>query len=286
MVFATVTWAGNTIAGRLAVDEISPLMLVSLRWVWVIGGLWPFYGAEVRAHWGAVRPRLRFIVLMATFGFTVFNVLYYYAAHTTSAVNLGILQGSMPMFVMVGAFVMLGSRPSAVQWVGALVTTLGVLMVATQGNPLALIGLEVTRGDWLVLLACLFYSLYTVGLRDRPAMPGPVFFTILAAIAAVTSLPLIAFEWAMGELRLPTPTGWLIALYVAIFPSCLAQLFFLRGVDLLGPARSSVFLNLVPVLSAVLAVALLGEPFHWFHGAAMVLVIGGIWIAERGKSVG
>ncbi|MDX2202268.1 MAG: DMT family transporter [Hyphomicrobiaceae bacterium] len=286
LVLAMLSWAGNTIAGRIAVDEISPLTLVSLRWVWVIGALWPIYGAEVKAHWPTVRPRLLSIALMATFGFTVFNVLYYYAAHTTTAVNLGILQGSMPMFVMVGAFVMIGARPSAVQWAGALITALGVVVVATQGRPLALVDLTITRGDWLVLLACLFYALYAVGLRDRPAIPGTVFFTLLAAIAALTSLPLIVVDWLLGELRMPTPTGWLVAIYVAVFPSCLAQLFFMRGVDLIGPSRSSVFLNLVPVLSALLAVGMLGEPFRWYHAFAMLLVGVGIWIAERGKTAG
>jgi drug/metabolite transporter (DMT)-like permease len=80
---------------------------------------------------------------------------------------------------------------------------------------------------------------------------------------------------------MPTFNGWLVLAYVAIFPSCLSQLFLLRGVDLIGPGRAGVFINLVPVFAAIMAVALLAEPFSPFHAVALALVIGGILLAQR-----
>ena len=99
-----VFWAGNAIAGRLAVGQITPLALTSLRWVLVILVLWPIYGRQVRQHWPQIRSQLFNVVLMASLGFTGFNVLYYIAAHHTTALNIGILQGSIPVFVLAGAF--------------------------------------------------------------------------------------------------------------------------------------------------------------------------------------
>jgi drug/metabolite transporter (DMT)-like permease len=137
-----------------------------------------------------------------------------------------------------------------------------------------------------MMAACLFYASYTVALRKRPPMPGLVFFTAMACVACVVSLPLMATEWALGQGYWPTLQGWLILAYVAIGPSLLSQLFFMRGVELIGPGRAGVFVNLVPVFSAVLGVLLLSEPFAWYHGVALALVLGGIFIAERlgGKS--
>jgi drug/metabolite transporter (DMT)-like permease len=274
-------WAGNTIAGRLAVDQITPLMLTSLRWVLVILVLWPIYGGQVRQHWPKVRGRLLGLVAMATMGFTGFNVLYYIAAHHTTAINLGILQGSVPVFVLAGAFLAHGTRVSLVQVLGVLITLVGVVVIATRGEPLKLMEIEFNEGDLLMLAACLIYAIFTLALRDRPEMPGAVFFTLLALIATLTSLPLVAYEALTDGLSLPTDEGLLITAYVAIFPSCLAQIFLLRGVDLIGPGRAGVFVNLVPVFSAILAVALLGEPFTLVHAAALVLVIGGILLAQR-----
>jgi drug/metabolite transporter (DMT)-like permease len=120
-----------------------------------------------------------------------------------------------------------------------------------------------------------------VALRDRPEMPGAAFFTLLAMIAAITSLPLALYEVVAQGATAPTFIGAMIIGYVAIFPSCLAQIFLLRSVDLIGPGRTGIFMNLVPLFSAIMAVALLAEPFAPFHAVALVLVVGGILLAQR-----
>lgn len=281
LTLTAIFWAGNAVSGRLAVGHITPMMLVFLRWVLVLGVLWPLYGREVHAHWPQVRPKLGRIVVMAFLGFTGFNVLFYTAAYYTSAINIGILQGSIPVVVLAGAFLMHGTRASPVQIAGVLITSIGVVVVATHGMPLSILEIGLNRGDLAMLAACVLYAFYTIALRDRPKMPGAAFFTLLALIAAVTSLPLLALEAMILGFSLPTWQGWLVTLYVAIFPSCLAQLFYVRGVDLIGPGRAGVFVNLVPVFAAILAVALINEPFAAFHAVALVLVIGGIWLAQR-----
>jgi len=72
-----------------------------------------------------------------------------------------------------------------------------------------------------------------------------------------------------------------VTAFVAIFPSCLAQLYFMRGVDLIGPGRAGVFMNLVPVFTAILAVVVLAEPFAMHHLIALVLVISGILLSQH-----
>ena len=276
-----IFWAGNAISSRLAVGEITPLTLVFLRWVLVLGVLWPVYGSQVRAHWPEIKPRLTSVILMGTLGFTAFNVLFYLAGHYTTALNIGILQGAMPMFVMAGAFLAHGTRVTLMQVAGVLITSVGVLVVATGGAPLAILEIEFNRGDLLMLAASVLYAFYAVALRKRPQLPGPAFFTLLAMIAAATSLPLVVFEGLTTGLAMPTTKGLLVTAFVAIFPSCLAQLYFMRSVDLIGPGRAGVFMNLVPVFTAILAVVILGEPFAVFHLVALVLVISGILLAQH-----
>ena len=275
-----IFWAGNAIASRLAVGQITPLSLVFLRWVLVLGVLWPIYGPQVRAHWPQIRPKLTSVILMGALGFTAFNVLFYLAGHYTTALNIGILQGAMPIFVMVGAFLAHGTRVTVLQVAGVLITSVGVLVIATHGAPLAVFDIEFNRGDLLMLLACVLYAFYAVALRKRPQIPGPAFFTLLALIAAVTSLPFLLVEALTTGLSMPTSKGLLVTAFVAIFPSCLAQLYFMRGVDMIGPGRAGIFMNLVPVFTAILAVIILGEPFAMFHLVALVLVISGILLAQ------
>lgn len=281
LALTTLMWSGNAVAGRLAVGEISPMALTCLRWVIVVSILATFMRRQVVAEWPLLKPHLWRIVGMGALGFTGFNALFYEAAHHTSAVNLTIVQGAIPVFVILGALLVFKTQVRLLQIFGMTATVVGVVAVATKGDWEALRTLTFNIGDIYILIACLLYACYTLALRNRPKVPGLVFFTMLALVAFVSSLPLLAYEIAAGTVKWPTPTGWLVLLYVGIFPSLLSQVFFMRGVELIGPGRAGLFVNLVPVFGAVLAVLTLGEPFATYHAVALALVLGGIWLAER-----
>lgn len=281
LILTTLMWGGNAIAGRLAVGQVSPMMLTGLRWVVVVSVMVPLFGRQIAAEWPKLKSRLGFTILMGAFGFTAFNALFYAAAHHTSAVNLTIFQGAIPVLVLLGTILIFGARVIPLQVLGMIVTILGVVVVSVKADLEILRTLALNIGDVWMLIACLFYAGYTLGLRHRPAVPGLVFFTAMAVVAFLSSLPLVGLEFAQGAAQWPTPTGWLILLYVALAPSLLSQIFYMRGVELIGPARAGLFVNLVPVFGALLAVVLLGEPFAFYHALGLVLVLGGIWLAER-----
>lgn len=281
LTLTAVMWASNAIIGQLAVGEITPATLVLLRWVMVAAAMAPLYGREVIAHWPAIRAKLGLVTLMAAAGFTGFNTVFYIASIHTTGINIGIIQGAMPVVVMLGAFLAYGDRVRPVQAAGVGLTLLGVATVASGGSLEALMALAVNRGDVLMLGAASLYALYTVAIRARPVVPGAVLFTVFSVIAAVAAAPFAAWEAVQPGYAPPTTEGWVLAVLVAIFPSCLAQLFFLRGVDLIGPGRAGVYINLVPVFASGMAVAILGERFGWHHAAALVMVLGGLWLSQR-----
>ena len=281
LTLTTLMWGGNAVAGRLAVDAISPMALTSLRWVVVCAVMPVLLRHQIRAHWPVLRAHWKFVVAMGTVGFTAFNALMYLAAYSTTAINIGILQGSIPVFVLIGAFIAYRTPIGPVQALGVLVTLLGVAVVASRGDIAVLRQFAFAPGDLFMIIACTFYAGYTVAIRSRPQVPGLVFFSALAMVACLVSLPLLVIEIAQGAFTVKTPQGWLILLYVAIGPSILSQLFFMRAVELIGPGRAGVFVNLVPVFAPILAVLILGEQLALYHSVALLLVLGGIFIAER-----
>ena len=156
-------------------------------------------------------------------------------------------------------------------------------MAATHGDWSALAHLAFNRGDVLVFGACLLYAGYTISLPTRPNVPALTFFTAMAVAAFLTSLPPLALEWAVGAAIWPAREGWALVTFVGLGPSLVAQLFFMRGVASIGPNRAGLFVNLVPIFGAILAVLLIGEPFGLTEAVALVLVLGGIACAERLK---
>lgn len=277
-------WGCNAIVSRAAVPEISPMMMTGLRWIFVCLFTLPIAMRGFPAAWSELRPKLRIIVLLGVTGFTGFNALFYLAGHFTEAINIGILQGSIPIFVLLGVVLFQAVRVTALQLVGVILTLIGVGTIASKGSWATLATLSFNFGDLLMVAACASYALYTIVLQKRPAVPALVLFSAFAWVALISALPLVAIEYAIGEASMPTLKGWALVVFVALFPSFLAQMLFMRGVELMGPERAGLFVNLVPVFASILAVVLLGEAFLLFHAVALMLVLGGIWLAEKARS--
>lgn len=281
LVLTTLSWGGNAVAGRLAVGEVSPMALTALRWTGVVLLVLIFARHRLIAEWPVLRRHLRYLFALGALGFTGFNALFYIAAHSTVAINIGIIQGSIPVFVLLGAYAAYRTPVTGLQFAGVAMTIFGVAIIAVQGDIARLADLAFNNGDLLMVMACLLYAGYTVALRKRPAVSGLAMFSVMAVAALVTSLPLVGIEAALGRFQWPSLTGWAVLSFIILFPSFLAQIFFLRSVELVGPGRAGVFVNLVPIFSALLAVLILGEHFQLYHALALVFVLGGIALAER-----
>ncbi len=277
-------WAGHAVVSRMAVGQIAPMTLTCGRWAVALGPIAFAARGTLRRDIEVMRGRWLFVALMGALGFTGFNALFYVAAHRTGALNLSIIQGAIPAFVLIGARFVFGEKVRALQALGAFATMVGVVAIASQGDWSKLAGLAFNSGDLMVLIACFLYAGYTIGLRDRPRVSGLGLLAGMALAAFLTSIPLFVWEVATGDFIWPTGEGLLLLLFAALGPAFASQVFYMRGVELIGPGRAGVFVNLVPAFGALMAVVLLGEPFAAYHVVALALVVGGIAIAQRGPS--
>ena len=284
LILTTWCWGLNAIFSKLAVDQISPMQLVTFRWFGVVLLLLVFARKQVLRDWPVLRGHLPFLFLMGGCGFTVFNALFYVAGHHTTAINIGIIQGSIPVFVLLGSWLILHQRIGVLQGLGVAATLIGVAIVASGGELNELQELSINRGDLFLLIACFFYAAYSIGLSRRPRVGALGLFAIMAFAAWMVSIPLVAIETYQQGWLMPTPTGWVIALLVTVLPSLVAQISFIQGVALIGAGRAGVFVNLVPVFASLMAVTFLRESFETHHAISLVLVLGGIGLSEIGRS--
>ena len=283
LILATLGWGSNTIAGRLAVGEVGPMILIFFRWGLVVLLITAISGRAMIEEWSNIKKKVKWIFLMGGCGLSLFNALFYMAAHSTSAINLGIIQSVMPAMILVGAFFLFGSRINKIQMVGVALTFLGCIVVISKGSIDYLLLLTFSSGDLLMLAACLFYAGYSLGLKNRPDVSGIVMMGYFSIAAFIMTIPLVILELLIVGLRAPTQQGWGIIIYIAIMPSFLSQIFFMRGVDLVGPSSAGLYTNLVPIFSAFLAAIILNELFSMYHLLAMSIVFAGIAIFEYQK---
>ena len=276
-------WGGNSVAGKLAVGNVSPMLLTALRWgiafliLLVLG--WP----RIRKDLPKLRESWVFLLLAGMFGFTVFTVALYGSLVFTTAVNTSIEQAAIPMVIFVANFVLFRLKVSITQVLGFLISIGGVMVVASHGELSRLLALDVNKGDAIMLVAVLVYGVYSVTLRWKPDVHWQSLMAGLTFSAFITALPFVVIEAAYGAVITPTPMGWAVVAYTATLPSIISQMFFIRGVEMIGSNRAGLFINLVPICGTLLSLVILGEEFHFYHAIALAMALGGIWLAERGR---
>ena len=287
LIITMLAWAGNSIAGKLAVGYVSPMILTCGRWLIAVVFIWLISWREVQKDWPIIRANLRYLLLMGCAGFTLFNVLFYSAAKHTSGINISIEQAAIPLFIFIGNLLVFRIKTTTRQMAGFAVSIIGVILTVTGGNVLHILNAGLNFGDLLMLIAIVIYAGYSIGLKSKPQLHWKSFFTIMVTAAFMTSLPFVVWEISQATAIYPfTMRGFLVVLYAALLPSIVSQIFYLLAVEKLGANTCGLYINLVPIFGTLMAIAILGEPLRWHHAVALLLVVGGIVYAQTKNKTG
>lgn len=273
-------WAGNAVLGRAVVGQVPPFTLSFWRWVAAALILLPIGLPRLLAQRGRLRGRWPALLALALTSVAAYNTLLYLALQTTTAINATLVGCSMPIVIITLSWLWLGERIGLRQAGGVGLSLLGVLLVIARGDAATLLALHLQPGDGWMMVAVLSWSVYSVLLRRHPtgieALP---LLTLLVLLGTPMILPLYLWELASGQVWHPSPEGLAAIAYTAVFPSVAAYYLWNQGVAKLGANTAGLYANLLPIMTAVLAVLLLGETFRWFHAAGLALIFLGIWLA-------
>jgi drug/metabolite transporter (DMT)-like permease len=274
-------WAGNQVLGRAVAGHIPPIAYSFLRWSLATVIVFPFAIPHVRHDWRVICAHWRYLAFVGAIGGGLFNTLQYIGLNHTTALNSVVLNSTGPIFIAMASFVIFRERLTARQLAGAAVSMTGVLGILTKGNLDTLHELTFNSGDLLLLIGMATNGIYTALLRDRPAIHWLSFLFTLFLISALVVLPFLMWEIALGGRMEVTSFTLAAVAYIAIFPSVVAYICLTRGVELIGPNRSGIFLHMIPLFGALLAVGLLGEPLRVYHVVGFALIICGVALASR-----
>lgn len=279
---AMLSWAGNAVVGRALAGTVPPFGLSLMRWSVAAVAVAPFALGEVIAKRAIIRRHWRFLLIQGLLGLTICNSLTYLGLQWTTAINAGLINSAGPMLTLLAAFALHRERAAPLQLAGLAVSLAGVLVIVLRGDLGGLLHLAINRGDAAILAGVAVWSVYTVLLRRAPRELSPVaLLWLLFAIGCITVLPLHLAESALGHPLPQTVPALAGYLYVGLFPAVIAFFGWNRGVAMLGAARASLFAHLMPLFSAMLAYAFLGERIAPFHLAGAGLIFLGIFLANR-----
>jgi len=271
--FAIVLWAGNVIVSRMSARAIGPEAITFYRLLLAVGLMSLFVAIPAWRNRAAIWPHIGQLAILGFLAMCLFQSLSYLAAETSSATNMAVFTALTPLLTVLLSALLLQEAPTVGMIGGGVLSLAGLVYLVSGGDPAALLRNGAHVGDFLMFVAALVYALYGILLKrwNLPvagwqstymqalcalAIMFPAFLATPASMRAlnVETLPLIAYAGGLASIVLP--------------------FLWVRGVQILGPNRCAVFMNLLPVLTALGAIMLLGEPVRAFH-----IIGGGVALA-------
>ncbi len=283
LVLATLCWSGNFIVGKFAtLFEIPPLTLNVFRWISVWFILLPFTYKEIFRNLPYIKSNWLVISFMGVITISTFNSVVYFALNYTQVINAVLMLAAIPAATIVLSSLMNIEKTNTFQIIGLLLSIIGIGSIISNGDIQKIISLNFNKGDLWMLVCVVTWSLYSTLLKkNKFKLSQFTLIQLMVTVGIFFLIPQFFYEKSIGlELNLEK-NFFLILIYVAIFPAIAAYYFWQKGVEIIGPNRASMFIQLMPLFSAIMAIVFFGEKFELYHFAGAILILSGIYFSNK-----
>ncbi len=277
-VVAVLIWSMNIAVTRYVADYISPVSISFYRWLVAFILLTPFMAYKVYQQRHLIREHFFQFAVLSAFGMVLYQGLSYSAAHYTSATNMGIINAFIPIFTIFVSMAILKDIPNRFAVIGSLLSLFGLMYVMGQGDFASLLNLGGHSGDVIMLFAVFFYAFYGVFLKKwQLKVPLMISLYIQIAFALIYHLPFILW-FGLDPIDSQNAAS---VLYAGVFPSLIAPLLWMMAVQSIGPNQTSIFMNLMPIFTAIIASLWLAESWTIYHTVGGLIILVGIAMAQK-----
>ena len=283
LVLAALFWSGNFIVGKFAtLFQIPPLSLNFLRWVLVWFILIPFTFKEILNKKNYIKANWMLISFMGIITISTFNSVVYFALNYTQVINAVLMLAGIPAIVMILSSIMKIERANIFQLVGLILSIIGVAMIISNADIQKILTLNFNKGDLWMLVCVLSWSLYSTLLKKQKLeLSQFTFIQLMVTVGLIFLIPQYFYERSIG-LEISINKFFIaILLYVVIFPAIAAYYCWQKAIELIGPNRSAIFVQLMPLFSALMAILIFQEKFQLYHLIGGTFIVSGIYLSNR-----
>ena len=283
LLFATLFWSGNFIVGKAAsLYEIPPFTLNFYRWLfaWLI--LAPFTFKEIIEKKKYVLDNIKLIAILGITSITFFNSIVYYSLNFTHVISGVLMISVIPVMIIFFSWIFKIEKTNIYQITGVIFSLLGVAVIITKAELSILLDLNFNKGDLWMVVAMFSWAIYSVLLKKKKHELSQIsLLEMIITMGLIFLFPIYFIEMKMGyHVILNTPFV-LTLTYVVLFPSLISFLFWIKGIALIGANRSGIFLHLMPIFSALMAIIIFKEKFMFFHFMGALLILIGILLSNK-----
>ena len=283
LVLAALCWSGNFIVGKFAtLFQIPPLSLNVLRWISVWFILIPFTYKEIYNNFTYIKKNWLVISFMGVITISTFNSVVYFALNYTQVVNAVLMLAAIPAVTIVLSSLMKIEKTNFLQIFGLVMSIIGVGAIISNGDFQNIVALSFNKGDVWMLVCVITWSLYSTLLKKHNFKLSQFALIQLMVSAGILFLvPQLLYENYIGlELNF-NKAFYLILFYVVIFPAIAAYYFWQKGIEMIGPNRATMFIQLMPLFSAIMAIIIFKEKLEFYHFAGAAFIVSGIYLSNK-----
>lgn len=275
---AVLIWSVNAVVSKLSATAINPAAISFYRWLLALIVLTPFVLPGVLRNWREVRANGWKLLILGLLGMVLYQSLAYYAAHSVSALFMGIIVSLIPLLTILISIVLLRIAPTVGVAIGSVLSFGGLIWLVSAGHPGELLQHGIGKGELMMFAAAASYALYGVlTKRWMIALPNWQALYVQILFGVVLLLPnfLMAQDVGLNSQNIP------LVLFAGIPASIIAPFLWIQGVMRLGANTASIFMNLSPVFTAVIAVLFLHEQLHSYHLIGGGVTLLGVILSQR-----
>ncbi len=279
----TLFWSGNFIVGKAAsIYEIPPFSLNFYRWLfaWLI--LFPFTYKEIIKKKDYVLSNLGFFIILGITSITIFNSIVYYSLNFTQVISGVLMISTIPVMIIFISSLLNIEKTNVFQIIGVILSLTGVLFIITKADIEILKTLNFNKGDITMVVAMFSWATYSALLKKKKYELSQIsLLEVVITFGLVFLIPIYFIEMNMGYLIKLGKPFYLTLTYVVLFPGLCSFFFWIKGISIIGANRSGIFLHLMPIFGAVMAMIIFDEKFMFYHLLGAVFILMGIILSNR-----
>ena len=283
LVLTTFFWAGNFIVGKAAsLFEIPPFTLNFYRWIfaWLI--LAPFTLKEIIDKRNYILENIKLIIILGITSITIFNSIVYYSLNFTQVISGVLMISTIPVMIIFISFLLKIEKTNIFQILGVALSLTGVLFIITKADIELLKNLDFNKGDLTMVFAMISWATYSALLKKKKYELTQIsLLQVVITFGLIFLIPIYFIEMYMGHLIKLEKPFYLTLAYVVLFPGLASFFFWIKGIALIGANRAGVFLHLMPIFGAVMAMIVFDEKFMFYHFLGAIFIFSGIILSNK-----
>jgi drug/metabolite transporter (DMT)-like permease len=280
---ATLFWSGNFLVGKFASHyQIPPFSLNFYRWffAWLI--LAPFTIQEMLKKKNYILENYKYYAILGITSVTIFNSIVYYSLNFTQVISGVLMISTIPVMIIFISSILKIEKTNIFQILGVTCSFIGVILIITKANFEILMNLDFNKGDITMVFGMLSWATYSALLKKKKhELSQLTLLEVVISFGFIFLIPIYFIEYQMGFTINPDKNFFMILFYVVLFPGLAAFIFWIKGVSLIGANRSGVFLHMMPILSAIMAMVIFDEKFMFYHMLGAIFILIGILLSNK-----